>query len=73
MVMKSEDLFSNPTSSYDQTLDFLGLRHIPLRNLRALNTGRYDRSSIPCYDELSAFFAPHNERLREILGVDFGW
>jgi hypothetical protein len=73
LVMKSEDLFSDPATSYQQTLDFLGLPQIELGNAKALNTGRYDRSSIPCYDELNKFFEPHNRSLYDMLGIDFGW
>lgn len=73
LVLKSEDLFTDPAASYRSALDFLGLPFIPLRNAPALNAGQYDHSSIPCYEELREYFGPYNRSLNDLLGTDIGW
>jgi hypothetical protein len=71
LVIKSEDLFEKTQETYDEVLQFLGLS--PWR-LEAHAPGGNRASERPaCYDELRAFFAPHNQRLYEYLGRDLGW
>jgi hypothetical protein len=73
LILKSEDLFSDPAAAYAQTLQFLGLSSRELKDARALNVGRYDQASIPCHEELRKHFEPQNRKLYELLGVDFCW
>jgi hypothetical protein len=73
LVLKSEDLFAEPAVPYCETLEFLGLRYVGLKDKRPLNTGGYNHKMIPCYEELREFFAPHNARLSKLLDMDFGW
>ena len=56
---------------------FLGL---PRRDLKAselrekVNKGKYDGGMDPAIRRrLEEFFEPHNQRLYDHLGVDFGW
>jgi hypothetical protein len=37
------------------------------------NKGKYDEMNSCTRQRLEAYFEPHNRRLYEILGVDFGW
>jgi hypothetical protein len=73
LVIKSEDLFDRTQDTYQQILDFLGLRYWTLRNPVSVNTAAYSRDKPQGYDELRAFFAPYNQRLYEYLGRDLGW
>jgi hypothetical protein len=77
LVLKSEDFFANPHETVARTLDFLGLpdREPGAEELREkVNKGKYDEGMAPAIRrQLEDFFEPHNQRLYDHLGVDFGW
>jgi hypothetical protein len=73
LVIKSEDLFERTQETYLEILRFLGLPAWRLAFAESVNTAAYSREEPPGYDELRAFFAPHNQRLYEYLGRDLGW
>jgi hypothetical protein len=73
IVLRSEDLYSDPERVYHRVLDFLGLPRLQLRAYRPHN-------AIPALDmaastrrHLAAYFAPWNRQLSEHLGIDLGW
>ena len=78
LVIRSEDLSNEPRETVSRALEFLGLD--PAEAGRRLgesvrrNVGGYevalDRSM---RRRLDAYFEPHNERLRELLGMPPGW
>ena len=61
-MLKSEDFFDNPQDTLKLVLEFLGL---PEWEPEASKLGN-ERSE-------GRYFEPHNQRLYEYLGVDFGW
>jgi hypothetical protein len=77
LVIKSENFFKHTTDTMQLVQDFLGL---PYRKLE-LRTRRTSRGTEHHYQpmhpvtrrRLEAYFEPHNQRLYEYLGVDFGW
>jgi hypothetical protein len=78
LVLKSEDFFENPQQTLKLVLDFLGLPEwepeaseiIPKKR----NKGGYERGVDPVLRRrLEKYFAPHNRRLYDFLGADFGW
>jgi hypothetical protein len=77
LVLKSEDLFERPHDTLKLTLEFLDLpRWEPeasaLRSKR--NKGDYEQKIDPTIRRrLEDYFEPHNRRLYEYLGIDFGW
>jgi hypothetical protein len=77
LVLKSEDFFENPQPTLKAVLEFLGLPEwepepSKLENKR--NAGRYEDDMDPATRRrLEEYFEPHNRRLYEYLGVDFGW
>jgi hypothetical protein len=75
IVLKSEDLFSNPQEVCERVFQFLGLPAYAVKNTEALNKGRYEkgRSESSIRKQLREFFAPYNQRLYERIGVDFDW
>lgn len=73
LILRSEDLFTDPQSVYDEVLEFLGLEPSSLKSPRAYNIGRYERAGIPLEAELRAFYEPHNQRLYRLIGRDLGW
>jgi hypothetical protein len=77
LVLKSEDFFENPQQTLKSVFGFLDLPDwepgvLDLHNKR--NKGKYRREIDPVTRRhLEEFFEPHNRRLYEHLGVDFGW
>jgi sulfotransferase family protein len=77
LVLKSEDFFENPRKTLKSVLEFLGLPEwepepSKLENKR--NAGRYEEEMDPVTRRrLEEYFEPHNRRLYDYLGVDFGW
>jgi hypothetical protein len=77
LVLKSEDLFDNPRQTLKVVLEFLGLPEwepdaSELGNRR--NTGGYKQEMDPATRRrLEEYIEPHNRRLYEYLGKDFGW
>jgi Sulfotransferase domain len=79
LVLKSENLFERPQDTLKLILDFLDLpdwepeawEKIPKKR----NKGKtYEQKMDPATRQyLEGFFEPHNQRLYEYLGVDFGW
>jgi len=74
LILRSEDLFADPSTHLRRTLSFLGLPGEPLPAFSASNRGGY-RAPIPgdVRAELDAFFRPHNRGLEELLGREFSW
>lgn len=73
LVIKAEDFFKHPWESLRLVQDFLGL---PYRkpDLQPHSTEHsYEPMNPVTRRWLEDFFEPHNRRLYEHLGVDFGW
>lgn len=74
LIIRSEDFFEDPASSYKETLAFLGLPHHELDTYEQFLPGSYKQ---PMNDStrrrLADYFRSHNRRLYELLGRDFGW
>jgi hypothetical protein len=78
LVLKSEDFFENPSETLKPVLSFLdlpdwepGASELPEKRK---NKGGYEQAMDPVVKRrLQEFFEPHNRRLYEYLGVDFGW
>lgn len=76
LVLQSETLFAEPQRVIDQVYRFLDLdASLGARDYTPRNLGGYDPSQVPAsvYEELTRFYAPHNARLYEILGENWGW
>lgn len=75
LVLHSDDLFGDPAGTLGRVCDFLGIP--PFDRLPAFdpyNVAKVsDRLPDVTRDLLRAYFAPHNARLYDLLGVDFGW
>lgn len=77
LVLKSEDFFEQPREILKLVLDFLDLpdwepEASELRD--KVNKGKYEERMDPAIRRrLEEYFEPHNQRLYEFLGVDFGW
>jgi hypothetical protein len=73
LILRSEDLFADPASVLSQTLDFLGLPPLEREEYSKDNKGSYLKMDPATKSYLIEYFRPHNERLYEYLGRDFGW
>jgi hypothetical protein len=78
LILKSEDFYVNPIAIFKQVLSFLNLPETEPQ----LNKKDYTQDSYNTYfsqmdpairTHLLEYFRPHNARLYEFLGVDFGW
>jgi Sulfotransferase domain len=74
LVLKSEDYFKHTTDTLKIVQDFLNLPHRKLeRPPRKTKKYDYEPMDPATRQRLEDFFEPHNQRLYEYLGVDFGW
>jgi hypothetical protein len=73
LVVRSEDLFANPGAVYEEVVEFLGLPAHRPSSFPRCNAGTYDAADERIRSRLAALFAPHNERLEQLLGRSFGW
>ena len=78
LVLKSEDFFENPQDTLKLALEFLGLPEWEPGEEELMggkrNEGRYEQEMDPSTrGRLEEYFEPHNKRLYDFLGTDFGW
>lgn len=73
LVIQSEEFFNRPYVVMKRVAGFLGLPAWQPRRLPRENTGDYPPMNPATRKRLVAYFAPHNQRLYEHLGIDFGW
>jgi hypothetical protein len=77
LVLKSEDFYRHTADTLKQVQHFLGLpyREIDLTPREASRKKRasYEPMTPATREQLEAFFEPHNRRLYDLLGRDFGW
>jgi len=74
LVIQAERMFRQPREVFGEVLEFLELdKWLPPR-FAASNSGRYKTGMAPrTADRLARYFAPHNKRLFELLGVRYDW
>jgi len=74
LILRSEDFFENPGVVYGEILDFLDLPQWAPGKFASINIAR---NRVPFgqaeRDLLADYFRPHNRKLNELLGRDFGW
>lgn len=74
LVTQSEALFAAPEGQMRRVFEFLGLPHAAAGRYRRHHAGRYEERMQPSTRErLERQFAPHNERLFELLGERYDW
>jgi hypothetical protein len=73
LVIKSEDLFTRRLEVLERVFRFLRLP--PFESTLGPPAGRatYEPMDSATRRRLEGFFAPHNERLYDLLNTDFGW
>lgn len=73
LILKSEDLFSNTNTVFEQVVNFLNLPQFELPDFKKYNAISYVELDGNIRKDLINYFHPHNEALYEYLGRDFGW
>ncbi len=68
-----EQLAEAPQQALDAVHDFLEIPRHEYASLPRLHGARYDAIGADAREQLAAYFRPHNERLYELVGTDFGW
>jgi len=73
-IMSSEEFFVGPTFEIKNVLKFLEMPDFPIDCAVSRNVGSYqNKMSDALKDHLEAIFKPHNRRLYDLTGKDFGW
>jgi len=74
LILRSEEMYGDVQSVFDQICRFLDVAPFALPDRRARNASRA-RSGVPDDGrrELAAFYAPHNEALESFLGRELHW
>lgn len=70
-IIRSEDLFQAPEKVLDTMCDFLGIERFHPSDLSIKNEGRYQRLDTELETKLSNLFAPYNQKLKALTGIDF--
>ncbi|HEV2581844.1 MAG TPA: sulfotransferase domain-containing protein [Ktedonobacteraceae bacterium] len=80
LILRTEDFYSDPAAIYTETLRFLGVSSLEPKGLKkGYRIYNQSSESTPSKmdpatrERLSAYFAPHNAQLYELVGRDFGW
>jgi len=73
LILKSEDLFTDPEQFCKTVYDFLGLPDFKLERYENANPGRYSDADTKIIKELEEYFAPYNRELYGLTGFNFGW
>ncbi len=73
LIVESESLYEDPATQYPRVLKFLGLPRVDLGAYHQWNWGVYDPMAPKTRSRLAGYFAPHNQRLSELLGMSFRW
>lgn len=73
LVVCSEDLYAEPAATLGRVFEHLGLPPFAAGAYKAYNQKPYPDLAPETRARLAAFFAPHNQRLYELLGRDLGW
>ena len=73
LILKSEDLFTDPEQFCKRVYDFLGLPNFKLEKYENANPGLYSEADTKIIKELEEYFAPYNQKLYDLAGINFGW
>jgi len=73
LVIRSEDLYEHPRGTLSSILGFLGLPDLQLKDFPRHNYHPANGMSPQIREELTAFYAPENQKLYELINRDMGW
>lgn len=79
LILKSEDFYGDPVTALEHTSKFLNLAELETHEkkkrykLHNYNTTPYPKMNPNTRKRLIEYFEPHNARLYDLLGMNFGW
>jgi len=74
LILESGEFFRDTATVFSRVRAFLGLPDRPPGSFKKYNSGgRYEKMTPAVRERLQEYFEPHNRRLYELLGTDFGW
>ena len=73
LILQSEKFFNDPSSHFAKTLQFLDLPEYQLMSYEKFNASPDSSMDKEIRKYLVDYFRPYNEKLYELLGLDFGW
>jgi hypothetical protein len=73
LILRSEDLLSDPAATLDRTLEFLGLPVCELKLTSLRNAWDYPPMNPATRERLKEYFEPHNHRLYDLIGTAGFW
>jgi len=74
LILNAKALSAEPSTTLRRTHEFLGAEPYDLEEYPRYNRGSYNTKMSPALrTKLVDFFAPHNQRLYDLVGEDFGW
>lgn len=73
LILCSEELFEDPGKALREAQQFLGLEPDVPEDLTARNARSYSPIVDDTRESLREVLEPHNQRLYELVGRDFGW
>jgi hypothetical protein len=73
LIERSEDFFEHPPLVFKRVLEFLGLPDMQLEEYETFNAFTSGAMNPTTRQVLLDYFQPHNARLYQFLGRDFGW
>jgi hypothetical protein len=73
LILKSEDFFDDPSATLRQVVEFLNLPDWESKKYKKYGYTHEAEMDIRIREYLVDYFRPHNRRLYEYLGRDFGW
>jgi hypothetical protein len=73
LFLSFDEIVASPQRALDKVHTHVGLPAHEHTDLPVLNSGSYRPMAEETRERLNAYFAPHNRRLYELTGIDFGW
>jgi hypothetical protein len=73
LILRSEDLYDDPPATLERVTEFLDLPIWEPKRYEKYHRARYPKMSVATRERLVDYYEPHNQRLLEYLGMDFGW
>jgi len=73
LVIQSEEFFSDPKLSFNKTLEFLKLSQYEISSFKKFNEGKQKSIDDETRKLLVEYYKPYNQRLYDLLGLDFNW
>ncbi len=73
LFLKSEDFYRNTAEVMAQVFNFIGVVPQKLAQYFTVNKGFYSKVDESIYQRLHDYFMPHNQKLEELLNLEFNW